>query len=90
MTDTPTAVAIAAAPPRPRFLDWLPVLSALAIVFSAVWAGGGYVQALNEHSRRIETLEKKDELLRQVDLRTARIEAKLEVLTSDRQQERVE
>jgi len=57
-----------------------------------VTAGGGYVAQLRDHDRRIVELETegksdaraKAEVLQQLDLRLARIEVKLEMMSSVR------
>ncbi|MGN6124858.1 MAG: hypothetical protein ACTHOJ_18080 [Sphingomonas oligoaromativorans] len=48
--------------------------------------GGDYIAQLKDNTRRIAALEqdaqKRNDLLTQIDVRTARIEAKLEMLTT--------
>lgn len=58
---------------------WQPI--ALAITVGGVLiAGGGYITQVKENTRRIDAVEQRVELLRSIDTRTARIEAKLEIL----------
>ncbi len=75
MTDT------APAPSAPKWLAWMPAFSLVAILASALLTGGGYISKQDEQSRRIETLERKVEKIDEIDKRTIRIEARLEVLT---------
>ncbi|MEG3167501.1 hypothetical protein U1737_04755 [Sphingomonas sp. LB3N6] len=70
--------------PPPRWLSWMPALSLLVVVVGAVGTGGGYVGQVTDHNRRIAAMEtlvdRRDEQLRAIDLRLARIEVKLEML----------
>jgi hypothetical protein len=70
-----------AAPATPRWLAWIPLVTAAGLIIGALLACGGYIVQLREHERRISALEARDEQLRAIDARTTRIEAKLEVLT---------
>ena len=70
-----------AAPGPPRWLAWIPLVTAAGLVIGALLACGGYIAQGQEHERRIAALELRDEQLRAIDARTTRIEAKLEVLT---------
>ena len=73
-------------PPKtaPAWLAWLPVISTIALIAGFLWAGGGKAQVLADHERRIVSLEAKRDTdadkLDKINERTARIEAKLEVL----------
>lgn len=71
----------ATSPPAPRWLAWMPALSLVAILASALLTGGGYISKQDEQGRRIETLERRVEKIDEIDKRTIRIEARLEVLT---------
>jgi hypothetical protein len=70
--------------PAPTWLAWLPVITTLALIAGFLWAGGGKMNELADHERRITGLEvKRDsdaDKLDKINERTARIEAKLEVL----------
>jgi hypothetical protein len=68
-------------PTTPRWLAWIPLVTAAGLIIGALLACGGYISQLREHERRISALEVRDEQLRAIDARTTRIEAKLEVLT---------
>ncbi len=68
-------------PANPRWLAWIPLVTAAGLIIGALLACGGYIVQLREHERRIAALEVRDEQLRAIDARTTRIEAKLEVLT---------
>jgi hypothetical protein len=79
-----------AAPNRPsgfNWKDWLPVITVAALLISAMLSGGGYISQLQDNTRRIGAIEAKsdgrDDKLNTIDVRTARIEAKLELLTTD-------
>jgi len=64
--------------------EWLPVVSFAVMLIGAILAGGGYIAQLQDNTRRIAALESKtdsrDDKLNTISDRTARIEAKLEVL----------
>jgi len=72
--------------PRSPWKEWLPVITLVLTLAGALLIGGGYIAELKDNTRRIEALEqdaqKRNDLLTQIDVRTARIEAKLEMLTS--------
>ena len=72
-------------PPRVTWKDWIPAISLALIMFGMVWTFGGYVTQLQNQARDIEALKievrQRTDLLNQIDVRTARIEAKLEILT---------
>lgn len=76
---------MASAPPTgPSWRDWIPVLSFAVVIAGALIAGGGYISQLRDNTRRLDALEQRVELLRSIDTRTARIEAKLEVLVPEK------
>ncbi len=77
MTDQPTHA--------PAWKDWLPVASFFVVIAGALLAGGGYISQLRDNTRRLDMLEQRVELLRSIDTRTARIEAKLEVLVPEKE-----
>ena len=68
----------------PNWRDWIPVLSFAVVIAGALIAGGGYISQLRDNTRRLDALEQRVELLRSIDTRTARIEAKLEVLVPEK------
>lgn len=68
----------------PNWREWIPVLSFAVVIAGALIAGGGYISELRDNTRRIHDLEQRVELLRSIDTRTARIEAKLEVLVPEK------
>lgn len=61
--------------------EWLPVLSAAALLIGAAWFQGGLASQQSETIRRVGALETRIETLQLIDVRTARIEAKLDMLT---------
>ncbi len=63
-----------------KWKDWIPVLSFAVLIGGALLTGGGVIREVHDNTRRVELLEQRVELLRSIDTRTARIEAKLEVL----------
>lgn len=73
-----------AAPARPRWLEWMPVVSGIAIVCGALLTGGGLVNQVQDTATSVAKLEalvdRRDEQLRAIDLRLARIEVKLEMM----------
>ncbi|WP_455156028.1 hypothetical protein [Sphingomonas zeae] len=69
----------------PSWRDWIPVLSFAVVIAGALIAGGGYIGQLRDNTRRLDALEQRVELLRSIDTRTARIEAKLEVLVPEKE-----
>jgi hypothetical protein len=75
-----------AEPPTSGFnwKEWVPVLSFAVVIAGALIAGGGYISQLRDNTRRLDALEQRVELLRSIDTRTARIEAKLEVLVPEK------
>jgi hypothetical protein len=68
----------------PTWLAWLPVITTIFLIAGFLWAGGGKMNELAEHERRLTALETRREFdadkLDKINERTARIEAKLEVL----------
>lgn len=75
----------------PGWKDWLLAISPAIAVGGALLAGGGQIAQVKENTRGIETLSRRvdafelkngerDDKLNTIDVRTARIEAKLEVL----------
>lgn len=63
--------------------EWLPVLSAAALLIGAAWFQGGLATQQSETIRRVGALETKIEAIQQIDIRTTRIEAKLDMLSRD-------
>lgn len=78
--------APSSSPSGTRWTEWLPVISLLLGLLGAALAGGGYVSQLQDNTRRVTILESKSDAggdkLNTIDVRTARIEAKLELLTT--------
>jgi hypothetical protein len=80
------------APPRSKWLDFLPVISLAIVMAGILLASGGYIGQLKENTRRIEQLETearadakaRTEMLQQLDLRLARIEVKLEMMVPEK------
>ncbi|WP_433910364.1 hypothetical protein [Sphingomonas yabuuchiae] len=72
-------------PSGPVWKDWIPALSFAVVLAGALIAGGGYISQLRDNTRRLDALEQRVELLRSIDTRTARIEAKLEVLVPEKE-----
>ena len=72
-------------PPAPNWREWLPVATFFVVIAGALLAGGGYISQLRDNTRRLDALEQRVELLRSIDTRTARIEAKLEVLVPEKE-----
>ncbi len=78
-------------PTRVGWKDWLLGFAPLVVVITALLAGGSYIGQVRENTRRVELLEQRNtsrdtqreldrDQLQVIDVRTARIEAKLEVL----------
>jgi len=76
----------------PTWLAWLPVITTVFLIAGFLWAGGGKMTELAEHERRLTALETRRESdaekLDKINERTARIEAKLEVLVPTSSQSR--
>ncbi len=73
-------LVVSAATAPPRWLAWVPVITAAGLIIGALLTIGGVINQVREQDRRISVLEQRDEQLRAIDARTTRIEAKLEVL----------
>lgn len=84
-----------ATPNRILWRDWLPVISAAGLLMGAAFFNGGSIEKQNDALRRISAIEirldqqDKDhigdiEKLNKIDVRTARIETKIDVLTPTR------
>ncbi|BCA57672.1 hypothetical protein [Sphingomonas sp. HMP6] len=83
-------------PPRPSWKDWLPFIAlAISILGFASWFGGS-VSRDEDIARRTTILEQREDLrdrdrsedkdkLNTIDVRTARIESKLEVLLAPKE-----
>ncbi len=72
-----------AARPSVPWREWLPVLSAAALLFGAAYFQGGQSSQQIETTRRVGALEAKIETIQLIDVRTTRIEAKLDMLTAE-------
>jgi len=87
----PMSQSVVVSPQAQRSLwkDWMPVITLVLTIAGSLLIGGGYIAELKDNTRRIEALEqdaqKRNDLLTQIDVRTARIEAKLEMLTAPAQ-----
>ncbi|HWU72923.1 MAG TPA: hypothetical protein VN137_05525 [Sphingomonas sp.] len=68
----------------PTWLAWLPVVTTLALIAGFLLSTGGKINELADHERRLAALETRRDFdadkLDKINERTARIEAKLEVL----------
>lgn len=68
----------------PTWLAWLPVIATLFLIGGFLLSTGGTLQKIDDHETRITKLEAKSDSdadkLDKINERTARIEAKLEVL----------
>jgi len=68
----------------PIWLAWLPVVTTLALIAGFLLSTGGKINELADHERRLSALETRRESdadkLDKINERTARIEAKLEVI----------
>jgi hypothetical protein len=68
----------------PIWLAWLPVVTTLALIAGFLLSTGGKINELADHERRLTALETRRESdadkLDKINERTARIEAKLEVI----------
>ena len=77
----------------PTWLAWLPVIATIVLIAGILWAGGGRMNELDQHESRITKLEVKRDTdadkLDRINERTARIEAKLEVLVPSSSLEKV-
>ncbi len=67
-------------PPAPRWLAWAPAVSLALTIAFVLSAGGGYIEKLEGLVRRTTVLEESIKQLQEIDKRTTRIEAKLDVL----------
>ncbi len=74
-------------PPAPRWLAWMPAASVGALIAGALLTGGGYISKLDEQGRRIAVLEEQAKQQQEIDKRTTRIEAKLDVLVPQQDRE---
>lgn len=72
------------APKPPPWLAWLPVVTTLFLIGGFLLSTGGKINELADHERRLTALEERRDAdadkLDKINERTARIEAKLEVL----------
>ena len=68
----------------PPWLAWLPVITTLFLIGGFLLSTGGKLNELADHERRLAALETKRDAdadkLDKINERTARIEAKLEIL----------
>ncbi len=78
--------------PAPTWLAWLPVVTTIFLIAGFLWAGGGETNKIAEHERRLTSLETRRDSdadkLDKINERTARIEAKLEVLVPSNSEQR--
>ena len=77
----------------PTWLAWLPVIATIVLIAGVLWAGGGRMNELDQHESRITKLEAKRDTdadkLDRINERTARIDAKLEILLPSNGEQRV-
>jgi hypothetical protein len=96
MTDipaaAPTQIVSVQPPPRTTWRDWLPVLSLLLVVGTMLLTGGRSLETLSGNTRRIEVLEqradRRDDLTRDMQVRMAGMDAKLDLLLDRAKAER--
>jgi hypothetical protein len=78
--------------PQPTWLAWLPVITTLFLIGGFLLTTGGKMTELADHERRLTGLEAKRDSdadkLDKINERTARIEAKLEVLVPSNVEQR--
>lgn len=78
----------AAPPARVTWKDWTPVIALLMTVGTVIVGGGKYLGQIEDNTRRITAIEtdahQRDEKLNQIDLRSERIETKLDLLITGR------
>jgi hypothetical protein len=78
--------------PAPTWLAWLPVITTIALIAGFLVTTGGKMDELANHERRLTALETKRDSdadkLDRINERTARIEAKLEVLVPSNGEQR--
>jgi|APCry1669188879_1035177.scaffolds.fasta_scaffold146756_2 hypothetical protein len=67
-------------PSRVTWKDWWAPAAIVITLIGATMAGGGYINELQQHERRITALEESNKQLSLINERTARIEAKLEMI----------
>lgn len=78
--------------PPPWWAPFVPVISLIIVIARVIQMSGGYIATLKEHTKRIEQLETdprtdakaRTEMLQQMDLRLARIEAKPQMMAEPR------
>ena len=72
------------APRQPPWLAWLPVMTTICLICGFLLSPGGKINELADHERRLTALEARRDVdadkLDKINERTARMEAKLEVL----------
>lgn len=74
--------------PPPWWAPFVPVISLIIVIAGVIQMSGGYITTLKEHSKRLDQLEvdartdatARTEMLRQLDVRLARIEVTLELM----------
>lgn len=79
------------APAAPRWLAWMPAVALLLTIGGVISTSGGYISKQEDHTRRIEELERREASDREkrseqiVDIRerTIRIEARLDALVPE-------
>jgi hypothetical protein len=68
----------------PTWLAWLPVITTVFLIAGFLLSTGGKINELTDHERRLSALETRRDFdadkLDKINERTARIEAKLEVI----------
>jgi hypothetical protein len=67
-------------PRAPTWKDWWAPAAIVITLIGAMMTGGGYLNELQQHERRITALEESNKQLNMINERTARIEAKLEMI----------
>ena len=72
---------------KPRWLDWMPAISAAGLVVSCLIAIGGFKNEQSQQGLRIDRVEARIEQLTDIKERMARIETKLDILIPQRRVE---
>lgn len=74
--------------PRISWRDWLPVMTIIMTLTSAILVCGGYLNEMKEHERRIAALELRagaqDQMLQAIQITTTRTDATLQALRDKR------
>lgn len=87
-----TQIVAVAPPGRVGWKEWLPVISLLIVIAGVLLTGGKTIAQVNDGTRRIEVLERRadqrDDQLRDVQVRIAGMDAKLDLLVDRTKEDR--